>query len=335
MEKILIIKLGALGDVVRTLPVLPAIKQKHPNSEITWITKESSKDLFNNNKYVDNLSILGDEIPKEFDIVYNFDIETQATKIAMNTNAKQKFGFYSQGDYAAPFNVSAEYYLNTLFDDELKKTNRKTYQEIMFGAAEIPYNQEIPEINLSEEEITFGKKFLENNDLVGKKIIGLHLGSSPRWPSKAWHIDKVKEFIIRAKESGFEILVFGGPDEKGKFDSFAEELEEKGARIYMNNFDNTIREFASLVNICDNIVCGDSFSLHIALSLKKPTTALFFCTTPHEIEGYDLLTKITSPMFEEFFPERSDQYSEELVNSISVEEVLDSILEPFTSTPDS
>tara|TARA_Y100000310_G_scaffold174669_1_gene174716 strand:- start:9329 stop:10315 length:987 start_codon:yes stop_codon:yes gene_type:complete len=325
MQRILIIKLGALGDVVRTLPLLPAIKEKYPDSEITWVTKSNSKELFDNNKFVNNVITLGEDISNEFDLIYNFDIEDEATEIAMNTNAKQKFGFYSEGGYAAPFNESAEYYLNTLFDDELKKSNRKTYQEIMFGTAELPYNREVPEVNLTDDEIAFGNKFLEENNLTNKKIIGLHLGSSPRWPSKAWHIDKIKEFIRRANVEGYKILVFGGPDEKGKYENLSGELSEEGIKIYMNNFDNTIREFTSLLNICDHMICADSFSLHLSLALKKPTTALFFCTPPREIEGYGLLKKITSPRLYEFFPEKMDQYSKELVNSISVEEVLDSI----------
>jgi len=39
-----------------------------------------------------------------------------------------------------------------------------------------------------------------------------------------------------------------------------------------------------------------------------------------------LLKKIVSPLFNKFFPEKQDQFSEELINSISAEDVL-SILE--------
>ena len=66
-------------------------------------------------------------------------------------------------------------------------------------------------------------------------------------------------------------------------------------------------------------------ALHVALALKKPTVGLFFCTSPNEVEGYGLLIKLVSPLLNDYFPEKSDQYSEELVNSISVEEVLESL----------
>ena len=58
---------------------------------------------------------------------------------------------------------------------------------------------------------------------------------------------------------------------------------------------------------------------------EKKTVALFFCTSPEEVEGYGHLKKLVSPMLYDFFPEKQDQYSEELVNSISAEEVLKAI----------
>ena len=37
-HRILIIKLGAIGDVIRTTPLLTPLRDKYPNSEITWMT---------------------------------------------------------------------------------------------------------------------------------------------------------------------------------------------------------------------------------------------------------------------------------------------------------
>ena len=73
------------------------------------------------------------------------------------------------------------------------------------------------------------------------------------------------------------------------------------------------------------MVCSDSLALHVSLALKKPTIGLFFCTSPNEVEDYGVLRKIVSPMLYEFFPEKMDQYSEELVKSISADEVLNAI----------
>ena len=74
--EILIIKLEALGDVLRTISVLPAIKDKYHNSKITWFTKKNSSPLLTNNKLVDNVLIYNPRdiknlLNRNFDLVIN------------------------------------------------------------------------------------------------------------------------------------------------------------------------------------------------------------------------------------------------------------------------
>ena len=321
MEKIVIIKLGALGDVVRTLSILPSIKEKYPDSEITWITKKNVSEIFKNNPYVNKVLTLEDKVEGIFDILYNFDIEQEATSLAKSIEAEKKFGFYAEREFPMAFNFPAEYYLNTLFDDDIKRTNKKTYQEIMFEVAELEYKKQHCPISLSEGEKNYANKFIEENKVDQEKLIGIHIGSSPRWPSKAWHPDRLKEFIERLSQKGYEVLLFGGPEEVTKIQQLHEEFKDK-IRIHKQDPKCSILEFASLINICKKIICFDSLALHIALALKKQTICLFFCTPPDEVEGYGLLKKIVSPMLYDFFPEKMNQYSEELVKSISVEEVI-------------
>ncbi len=327
MKNIIIIKLGAKGDVVRTLCILPAIKKKYPESSIYWITKDNISDLLEGNLHIREILTVPYSTDKKFDILYNFDIEEEATKLAMKIKADKKYGFYSEDNYPKAFNLSSEYYLNTIFDDELKRSNKKTYQEMMFETAELPYNTEKSEIHLNDEDKEYAKNFLNRSEINKKKLIGIHMGTGPRWPSKMWHPDKIKEFIIAAKKENYEILLLGGPDEIGKHEALTNELKKEGITIYTNNIKNTNREFASLIDKCEYIVCSDSFAIHVAIALKKKTIGLFFCTSPDEVEGYGLLTKIVSPMLYDFFPEKMDKYDERLVNSISVEQVLQALKE--------
>lgn len=323
--KICIIKLGALGDVVRTLPILPALKERYPASEIYWITKENALQLFEGNPYVKKVFSLPCKITENFDALYNFDIENEATAIAKEIKAGKKYGFYSDSGYPAAFNLGAEYYLNTLFDDELKKSNRKTYQEMMFESAELDYKKQHCPVFLNEKDKKYANDFVLANKIDPKKLIGIHMGAGSRWPSKAWAKEKVIEFIIKSGEKSYEIILFGGPNEIKEHNKLFDELNKKGIKIHRNNPNNTLKEFASLVNVCKVMICSDSLALHISLALKKPTIGLFFCTSPYEVEDYSLLKKIVSPMLEEFFPEKMNQYDEELVNSISVNEVLKSL----------
>jgi len=323
--KICIIKLGALGDVVRTLSILPAIKEKYPESEIIWITKSNAYEIVKNSAYVKEVYTLPFSTLEKFDILYNFDVEEDATNLAMKIEAEKKYGFYSNSGYPSAFNFHAEYYLNTLFDDELKKSNKKTYQEMMFEAAELEYKKQHHEIYLSEENKKYAQEFVEKNHLNTEKLIGIHLGASSRWPSKKWDIKNLNEFIEKANKEEHEIILFGGPNEKDEHDNLFKELNEKGIKVNRNNPENSILEFASLVNLCKVMICADSLALHISLALKKPTIGLFFVTSHSEVEEYGLLKKIISPMLDDFFPERMDEYSKKVTKSISANEVLEEV----------
>jgi ADP-heptose:LPS heptosyltransferase len=324
MKKICIIKLGALGDVVRTLPILEAIKEKFPVSDITWITKQNAKEIIESrNKVNKTLTIPLENIPSEkFDVLYNFDIEEEATSLANQINSKEKKGFYLEQGFVSAFNFPAQYYLDTVFDDELKKSNKKTYQQMMFEAAELDYKKQKIPLNPKKE---YAQRFLKENNIIPEKIIGIHMGASSRWPSKKWHTNNLKEFIQKANQRAYKIFLFGGPNEANKINLLYQELKSQGIEIYKQDPHCSILEFASLVDLCDRIVCGDTLCLHIALALNKPTIGLFFCTSFSEVEDYGLLKKLIAPKHAEFFPERSDQYSEELTKSISPKEVLDLI----------
>ena len=276
MEKILIVKLGAKGDVVRTIPVVKALKEKHKGSKITWITKKNISGLLEGLDFIDEILTLPFSHFEKFDYLYNFDIDDEATELVEKVNAREKFGFCKREGFVSAFNLGAEYYLNTLFDDDVKRNNKKTYQEMMFELAELEYKKENIGIVLTENDRNYAKKLFADEKI--NKLIGIHLGASPRWPSKSWHEDNLKEFVKKANEKNYDVILFGGPDEAGRVDKIVGELKEKRINVFRNDWKNSDREFAALVEKCDVMVCGDSFALHVALALKKPTIGLFFCT---------------------------------------------------------
>ncbi|GEM_PF-967077 len=331
--KILIIKLGALGDVVRTLPLAKAIKEEFSDSEICWITRKGSLEIVRNSPYVDKAEPLPFEPKGKFDILYNFDIDDEATELAAKLDAAKKLGFYSDGGYPAAFNEGAEYYLNTIFDDSFKRENRKTYQEMMFDVAELNYKKQHHEIVFSEEHRKYAEEFTKKNNLNSKKLIGIHIGSSPRWPSKAWNTENIIDFITNAKGKEYEVILFSGPDDIEKQKKILDSLNEKGIKVHANNPFNSLSEFFSLISLCNAVVCSDSLAIHISLALKKPTIGLFFVTSPHEIEDYGILTKLISPRLKEFFPEKMDKHDEELTKSISADDVLEALETTLESKP--
>ncbi|MEK6898351.1 MAG: glycosyltransferase family 9 protein [Nanoarchaeota archaeon] len=328
MKKVLIIKLGGLGDVVRTLPLAKAIKESY-DAEIIWVTRNNAVDLLKNHPSINivySLENCGEIMDKNFDVLYNFDGEDEATMLAAKIKAGKKYGFYSDGGFVSAFNLGAEYYLNTLFDDEIKKTNKKTYQEMMFMSAELQYRRQHSSLFPSNKDRKYAEDFVKKNKITTEKLIGIHMGADSRWPSKVWHENNLKEFIKLAEKENYQIILFAGPNETEEQKILKKELDESNIKVYANNPGNSFMEFVSLVKLCKAMICSDSFALHVSLAMKKPTIGLFFCTSPNEIEDYGLLKKIASPLLYNFFPEKMNVYNEKLVKSISPCEVLDALM---------
>ncbi|MBI5871936.1 glycosyltransferase family 9 protein [archaeon] len=330
-NRILIIKLGALGDILRATAILPALKERYKGCYIVWLVKENGKELLMNNPYVDKIlgyshdSLLALQ-QEYFDVLINLDADLPGTALAGTISAGERFGFYHDKDgLPSAFNKAAEYYLKAQLLDAAKKSNRKSTQEMFFEIAEIPYAKQDYILRLKEENIAFGKNFITEHNLINSRIIGIHIGAGgERWPSKAWAKEQVIDLIhLIKKEANAEVILFAGPQDAKEQEEIAQKLAKQGISIALTNPNNTLREFMAVVNECNIIVCGDSLALHTAAALKKRVIALFFCTPPWEIEDYGRITNLTSPLFEQNL--FTDIYNLELVNSIKAEEVFNVI----------
>jgi heptosyltransferase-2 len=107
------------------------------------------------------------------------------------------------------------------------------------------------------------------------------------------------------------------------FDELYERLS-KDFEVSFLDLKPTVKEHIEDINNCRLIVCPDTLGMHIAIALKKKVVALFNCTSPYEIYDYGRVTKIVSPLYEEQF--YTKECSEELFNSISVDEVYNGVI---------
>ena len=134
IEKIiLIIKLGAIGDVIRTTPLLRKLKQVHPTSQIWWITYTPEilpaiVDValpFNTG----GISILE---AMHFDIAFNLDKDKEACALLSLISSDVKKGYILRRGVCVPIDKAAEHkYLTGIFDD-ISKKNNKSYQTEIF-----------------------------------------------------------------------------------------------------------------------------------------------------------------------------------------------------------
>ncbi|NWF88234.1 MAG: glycosyltransferase family 9 protein [Ignavibacteriaceae bacterium] len=299
--KILIIKLDAVGDVLRTTSILHAIKLKYPNSHITWLTKHSAKDIFINNNLVDNIFLfesydLAAKLSiQEYDLLIHPDASPVSSSLASIIKAKVKKGFLMNHlGQVAPADEDAVEWLEMGAFDEFKKKNKKTYQQIIHELAGLEYKKGEIIINLTQNEIDFKNTFIKTNNLSRfKKIIGLNTGASKRWQLKQWRFEGFKELISKLQQKeDIGILLFGGENELERNN----QLVKLFPNVVNTGSKNSLREFFSLMDIPDIIVTGDTLALHAAAALKKKVICYFGPTSSAEIEDYGRIKKIYPAM---------------------------------------
>ncbi|MCZ6702739.1 MAG: glycosyltransferase family 9 protein [Ignavibacteria bacterium] len=295
--KILIIKLDAVGDVLRTTTILPPLKSKYPDAYIIWCTKNNSKELFRNNHYVDEIITVEDDAwfrlsKEEFDIIINLDSSKISSSIASYAKGKDKKGFFlDEKGCVLPISEEADYWLQMSAFDEKKKANKKTYQQIIYNIIGVDNEIHTPQLFITQKLKSQKKTQLEKHGYSENKLtIGLNVGVGTRWPNKGWVIENWNKLIELLSKENYNLLLLGGREEK----NIIFELGSKFGNLIDTGFDNSIHEFAAIVDICDIVITADTFALHIATAFNKKIIALFGPTSMNEVELYGKGIKLHS-----------------------------------------
>jgi len=329
-DTILVIKFDALGDVLRTTALLPSLRRRYPSSRITWLTKASARDLFANNPYVDEVLACEDPATlaqlqaRTFDLLIHPDASPVSAAYASLARANVKRGFALDATgRVTPLNPEAlEWFEMGAFDD-LKKSNTKTYQQVIHEIAGLPWTGSEIVVSLSPAERSRARAFSERHGLDRFDFtVGLNTGAGGRWTYKKWTLDGYAALIGELqKRYRCGILLYGGPEERER----NEKLAAVSPNVIDTGTDNALRDFFARVDLSDIFVTGDTMALHAATALGKRIVCLFGPTSAHEIEDYGRITKI-QPRLDCLVCYKMDcDFVPNCMASISCETVLDAI----------
>ena len=290
MPGILILKLGATGDVVRTTPLL-----KHLAGEVSWITAAKNTPL-----------LTGLVLPlrsgsweqrarfcdREYDLVINLEDTQEVAQFLPQLKFKKLFGAYAKPDGSLDytddsggwFDLSLISRFGKAAADRLKLENRRTYLDLIFSGLGLQFK---------------GENYLLPEPAKGG--LGGDVAIAPKaghvWPMKNWAYYPELKIALEARGLTVNVL----PERA----SLLEHLGDvKNHRV---------------------LVSGDSLPMHFALGLGVRCVTLFNCTSPWEIYPYGLQRQIASPLLAEFFFQRG--LDERAVKAITLDKVFLAVLE--------
>jgi heptosyltransferase-2 len=295
--EILVVNLEAMGNVLVTTTLLPALKRKYPVSTITWITLRNACRLLDNNPLVDEVVVWEPEAwlklgARRFDFAINIDKAANACAFMMAVNAKKKagYGLDARGTIV-PLNKEAEYNYRLGLNDHLKfHVNRKPNTRLLTEAMGLEYRRDEYILNLSVDEQAYCRSYRRDvveggKEFAGRVVVGFNTGCSNLYANKKMTLDQHVVLInTLAADPRLRILLLGGPEDTERNNELARRL---GDSVVNTPTTEGVRRGLCYVDLCDIVVSGDSFGMHAAIGLKKHLIVWFGLSCPQEIDLFD------------------------------------------------
>ncbi|MDN5328058.1 MAG: heptosyltransferase [Candidatus Woesearchaeota archaeon] len=289
--RILLFKLGAIGDTLMTTPLVRQLNKNFPNAEIDYYIGKTSAGVLRNNAYINNVVAFDERIfvnrniklwlkliksmrERKYDVAFVLDKHWAFNLTVFLSFIKTRIGFdrFSEGKFLT-YKVP---YLG-------RKHEIFYYLDLLKGLNIQPdYDDYRMEVFLSEEDAEFAERFFNGHNLENKKVIAICPGGANNFAVgnddlRRWDISKYTELISRLKGKGFEVLLIGGINDKP-----IEKEILKNVECVSAIGKTTLMESAALLKKCDAVVCNDSGPMHLAASVNDRVISLFGPTLPSE-----------------------------------------------------
>ncbi len=264
MNGILVIRLGAMGDIIHALPAVASLKKSLPESKLAWLIAPKWIPLLEGNPYVDELipfsrrgiGALRNSWRRLRAIEPRIAIDFQGLlQSAIAGRAARPESFFGFDKSVAREPLASLFYTHRVSVKGPHRIERNLQLVQAAGASQISYQSWIP---AGREEGTLPS--------------GTFVLASPfaGWTSKQWPIERYEPLAERLRKEGLE-LVANVPEEKA-----AELAKFKDVRVHTSSLSGLI----AATRRATAVVGLDSGPLHLAAALRKPGVALFGTTDP-------------------------------------------------------
>lgn len=281
--RILIIKTGAMGDVLRTSYACRYLKYKYGNKTIIdFITSVDSLDLIRYNCYIDSIFFIEHLNKFDFNVEYDLTISLEETfKEISNVKTKKIIGIYfdvnglqysDESLYWFDMSLVSQYGKNIA--DKLKKTNKKSYNEIL---------GEMIGMRIYGPTYFFSLQALEFK--LDENSVGLNLFAGGRWKSKSLsdetNMDIVKNLCEQYPDNMYYLIA--GKDNIERAIKIKDTLNKPNLKII---YPDSIDRISSYISQMKLLITTDSLCMHIGISTNTNVLAYFTCTSASEIEMF-------------------------------------------------
>jgi lipopolysaccharide heptosyltransferase I len=303
MKRILIVRLGALGDIVHAIPVAAALRRAFPAARIDWLVSAKHREILDLVPVIDRRLVINDrpspsskrggpvdpttevnggtsllgtirELRKaHYDVAVDLQGLIKSALLARASGAPRVVGFstsYARERLARPFYTDGyDPGRGGIYDPRETRhvveinLGLLTVLGISSGPAEFPIE---PVDSAAARQVS---------ERTGGRFALLNPGAA--WPNKRWPPSRLADVAIALRERhGLTSVVLWGPGEE----ALAQEVVAAAGGAAMLSPATTIRDLVALTRGAALMVSGDTGPTHIASAVGTPIVGIYGPTRP-------------------------------------------------------
>lgn len=315
-KRILIVRLGKIGDIIIASSVFYAWKKLFPENHITLVTLDKNKDVLKYNKDLDKIHFVKNRVMlllriiklrgENFDLLVdlNDDPSTTSNLLKKYTKVKTTVGFKFSKMNNPDVSIDQPPKTKTHIIERVKALLKILNDNFNnYELKPILYLGENESRRVAEEI----QKYRDN-----KKIISINISAGAPiryWPEKKW-IELINRITANSTDWKFIILSEKRDNQKKGLIQF--QVDDK---IIIPAAFNSFQHYAACIKNSDVLITPDTAAVHIASAFDVPVIAIY--------PSYEWNFKSWQPLSSHF---RSIKSNEENISNVSVEEVYQSFI---------
>jgi lipopolysaccharide heptosyltransferase I len=277
VKRLLVVRLGSLGDLVHTLPAVSAIRRTFPALEIDWLVDAPHREFLSLVPVLTSIVVLRDRTAgawlaargelraRQYDVALDFQGLLKSAALARLSGARRVIGFTRR---AAREGMAAPFYSERVD----AQTGQHVIDKNLALAGALGVSTETLEFPLAESPSAAAEAVraagLDNYALINP---------GAAWPNKRWPPASFGRVAERLREKhGLHSIVLWGPGER----ALAEAIAAASAGAARPAPETTIRDLVEISRRARIIVSGDTGPLHIAAAVGVPAVGVFGPTNP-------------------------------------------------------
>jgi len=343
IQRILIIRPSALGDVCRTVPVLVSLRAAYPEAEIDWVVQDDFAAAVETHPALNRvisfprsklagwwrspgsfMAMLGwfNRLRRHrYDLVFDGQGLGRSGLMALATRARQRIGLRSAREFAW-----LAYTQRAPAEGVPMPVHTVDQMLSLLAAADVPVVADMTLYVNPEQREWWRSRRASEGWPRGKYAV---LAPTSRWLSKRWPIDRWVHLIAPLRDRGFEkIVVIGSPSEQEQVRQLFVQ-NKPGVRGMVDLVGQTsIAQTMAVIAEADLVIANDSAPLHMAVGFNRDIVALFGPTDPAEVGPYgreDSVIRGYCPSLGETINFKNSKLGDSLMRFISTATVLQKV----------